>query len=201
MLSESESGRLLAQYGYLAIFVGTMLEGETIVLVAGFLAHQGYLSLFWIIFSAIIGSCVSDQGLFFLSRIKGAGFLSKFPKLESQAKKLAGKMHARPVALALFALFFRFFYGLRNIAPVFLGMSDIPTFRFVVLNLLGAVIWATAFSLGGYVFGKAFTHVAGGIAKFEILAIGLIVCGSLIFFAYKRWKKAKPGDGRTGNDG
>ena len=34
---------LLDTYGYLALVVGTFLEGETVVVLAGFAAHRGYL--------------------------------------------------------------------------------------------------------------------------------------------------------------
>lgn len=33
---------LIIAYGYPALFAGTFLEGETIVVIAGFLAHRGY---------------------------------------------------------------------------------------------------------------------------------------------------------------
>lgn len=34
----------LSHYGYRAVFIGGILEGETILILAGFAAHQGYLS-------------------------------------------------------------------------------------------------------------------------------------------------------------
>src|SRR5688572_33421924 len=37
--------QLLDHYGYLAVLVGTVLEGETILILGGFAAHQGYLHL------------------------------------------------------------------------------------------------------------------------------------------------------------
>ena len=37
--------QLLTDYGYWAVFVGSLLEGETILILAGFAAHRGYLSL------------------------------------------------------------------------------------------------------------------------------------------------------------
>lgn len=36
---------VIESYGYWALFLGTLLEGETFVVIAGFLAHQGYLQL------------------------------------------------------------------------------------------------------------------------------------------------------------
>jgi hypothetical protein len=37
--------QLLADYGYWAVFIGGLREGETILVLAGFAAHQGHLSL------------------------------------------------------------------------------------------------------------------------------------------------------------
>ena len=199
MLEDSASGQLLARYGYLAVLAGTMLEGETVVLVAGFLAHQGYLSVPWIIVFAVAGSSISDQGLFFLSRFKGAKFVTRFPKSGSKVKAMAARVSRRPVALTAFALLFRFFYGLRNIAPLFLGMSPIPTLHFVLLNALGAVIWAVCFSLGGYFFAAALSAALGTLARYEvIIVIGLLICGGA-FALYRRWRRPEE-DGQNKED-
>ena len=189
MLEDSASGQLLVRYGYLAILAGTMLEGETVVLVAGFLAHQGYLSIPLIIFFAIAGSTVSDQGLFFLSRVKGIKFLARFPKIATKVTAMTEKMRERPMALTFLALFFRFLYGLRNVTPLFLGVSGIPSIRFVVLNAIGAIIWAVSFCFIGYFFSATLTAVMGTLARYEVLlAIGIILFGSL-FTAYRHWKR------------
>jgi len=37
----------IENYGYAAILIGTFLEGETILVLAGLAAHQGYLVLPW----------------------------------------------------------------------------------------------------------------------------------------------------------
>lgn len=43
---------LIENYGYLAILIGTFLESETILVLGGFIAHQGYLALPWVILAA-----------------------------------------------------------------------------------------------------------------------------------------------------
>lgn len=191
MLDNSAAAHMIARYGYVAILAGTMLEGETIVLAAGYLAHQGYLSVPWIIIFAIIGSSISDQGLFFLSRIKGTSLLSRFPKIAAKVRALSEKMRSKPFALTAFALFFRFFYGLRNIAPIFLGMTSLATSRFVILNALGAILWSTTFTCLGYTFSRLLNAFMGTVAKVEMYGLLLLICGSMAFFAYRRWKKVK----------
>ena len=56
---------LIENYGYLAILIGTLLEGGTILVLGGFTAHQGYLALPWVILAAFAGSLCGDQ-LFFI---------------------------------------------------------------------------------------------------------------------------------------
>ena len=37
--------QIISDYGYLALFILTFLEGETVLVIAGFLAFQGKLEL------------------------------------------------------------------------------------------------------------------------------------------------------------
>ena len=62
---------LIQKFGYLAIFIGAFLEGETILIVGGFAAHRGYLLLPYVIFSAFLGTLFGDQLFFFIGRFKG----------------------------------------------------------------------------------------------------------------------------------
>ena len=50
-----ELEELVRNYGYIIIAVGTFLEGETILIVAGFLAHSGYLQLPFVIIAGFAG--------------------------------------------------------------------------------------------------------------------------------------------------
>jgi membrane protein DedA with SNARE-associated domain len=184
MLESTAAGQLVVQYGYLAVLFGVMLEGETIVLAAGFLAHQGHLAVPGVIVCAVLGSVLSDQGIFFLTRLRGKRFLERFPSLHARAVAFSDRMKARPMRLTLFALVFRFFCGLRNIAPVFLGLSGLSASRFACLNLLGAVVWAALFCWGGYLIARALTAFLGALARYEIPLVLLLLaagCGARLY--------------------
>lgn len=47
---------LITEYGYAAVFVGALLEGETLLILAGSAANQGYLQLHWVITIALLGA-------------------------------------------------------------------------------------------------------------------------------------------------
>lgn len=79
---------LIEQFGYPFLFLGTFLEGETILVIAGFLAHRMYLRLPWVIAVAFAGSLLGDQVAFFLGRHKGRGMLDRRPKWRARATRV-----------------------------------------------------------------------------------------------------------------
>ena len=44
---------LISHYGYVALVIGTFLEGESMLIIAGFAVHLGYLKLQWVILSRL----------------------------------------------------------------------------------------------------------------------------------------------------
>ena len=164
--------QIVRDYGYIAILIGTFLEGETIVLIAGFLAFTGHLELSLVILAAFVGSCSGDQLYFFIGRFQGRRLLQRFPAWQERTERVFYHVHRHQ---NLLILSFRFFYGLRNVTPFAVGMSEVKTARFVSLNIIGAAVWATTFGLLGYSFGHAFEQVLGAVKKYELTALGLLV--------------------------
>jgi membrane protein DedA with SNARE-associated domain len=156
MLFEMDAQTLLQTYGYYAILIWTFLEGETVVVIAGMLAQQGMLSPPLIALCAFCGSCSSDQIMFLLGKYKGPAVLARFPRLARNTAKAERLIHKYETALILG---FRFVYGVRNVTPVLLGMHRVSHLKFLVLNIIGAGVWACAFTAGGYFFGKLFSAI------------------------------------------
>lgn len=182
----SDPAALLNEYGYIAILIGAFLEGETIVLAAGFLAHQGYLHAPYVALAAFCGSAASDQIMFFLARYKGEWFLRRFPRFASGVAALSRKVQGREVALILC---FRFIYGMRNVTPVFLGLSPTPSKLFVPLNVASAAIWAAAFTVAGYFFGTALSTMFGRLREYEPYILSAIVIAVAAFWFFRRKKR------------
>ena len=81
-------------YGYWAILVGTFLEGETVLVLGGLAAFQGFLSLPGVILAAFVGSMCGDQLFFFLGR-RYARAYGQAPRLEGPCSQ--GREAAQPV--------------------------------------------------------------------------------------------------------
>lgn len=163
---------LISMYGYPALFVGTFLEGETILVIAGFLAHRGILYLPWVIVFAFLGSFAGDQLFFFIGRKKGVAFIEK---RESWKPKMAKVNRLLEKYNTLLIVGFRFLYGIRSVTPFMIGTTSVPTRRFVTLNAIGAITWAIAVGYLGYLFGHVFQAYMGSIKKYELwIILGLI---------------------------
>ena len=52
------------------------------------------------------------------------------------------------------------------------GMSSVPTVTFVILNSIGALLWAVVIGSGGYLFGRVLTSVLGDVENYEIAVVG-----------------------------
>lgn len=169
----------IQNYGYVAILIGTFLEGETIVILGGFAAHLGLLDLQWVIISAFAGSFSGDQLYFYIGRHYGPRILAKRLSWQVGAEKVYKHLHRHQNFLILT---FRFYYGLRNVTPFALGASQVSRLRFFVLNLTGAIIWAISFGFIGYLFGEAFGLFIDDFRRYEHYVLAaLIVVGIAIW--------------------
>jgi membrane protein DedA with SNARE-associated domain len=175
---------LISTYGYPAITLGTFFEGETIVLVAGYLASRDYLVLQWVVVCAFLGSWAGDSLYFFIGRRWGDKLLARRPAWRPAADRALVMLHRYH---AIFILSFRFLYGLRTISPFVIGMSKVSTPRFLALNLLASVIWATIFSIAGYTLGTVLAAMIKKIEHYEALGLVVVAAVGLVIWFIRVW--------------
>jgi membrane protein DedA with SNARE-associated domain len=183
---------LISTYGYAAVAVGTFLEGETILVLAGFAAHQGCLHLPWVYFWAFFGTLCGDQLYFHIGRRRGIAFLEKHPFLKARSPGVFEILNRRPLLLALG---FRFLYGMRTITPFLLGAGGFRPAKFLFLNVVGGLIWTLVIGGAGFLFGRAAELVLGKIKRYELFFFAaLALCGIAIWIiAWLRRRKAAGG--------
>lgn len=176
---------ILAQYGYLALFIGCLLEGETLLILAGFAAHQGYLSFPAVVLLAFCAGTLGDQIFFFIGHFFGARVIHRLPHAEARVVKINGwlRHHSRGLIIAV-----RFMYGLRVIGPMAIGNSGVPITRFILFNMLGAAIWAMSVASAGFIFGKAMKHLFTNLRHYELLTVLLIVTTALLWTGWQKFR-------------
>jgi membrane protein DedA with SNARE-associated domain len=180
---------LITTYGYWALLVGTFLEGETVLVLAGFAARTGYLQLPWVMVVAFAGSLLGDQTFFLLGRWQGKRLLGRRASWRlriERANRLVDRYHA------WILLGFRFLYGLRTVIPFALGTSSVGLGRFVVLNALGAAIWSVAIAFVGYLFGAAAEALLADVKRYELWGILIIAAAGTLAWVWHRWRRRRP---------
>ncbi len=179
---------LIAEYGYLAVFIGSFLEGETALIIGGFLAHNGHLNLFYVMLAAGVGSFLGDQLYYYIGRYKGISYIDSKPHWRSRADVIFGYLNRHPV---LFILGFRFMYGLRTVTPFIIGASGYPPLRYTILNVIGVTIWAIAIGSLGYYLGQVAEQLLNDIQKYELWILGLIIVVAVSYWFYRKQKRKK----------
>jgi membrane protein YqaA with SNARE-associated domain len=89
--------------------------------------------------------------------------------------------------------FGRFVAFLRTFAAVLAGVNRMPWSRFLIMNALGGICWASLFGGGAYWFGEKIKLAAGPISwLLLIIAIGLVAAGILFFRRHEPWNGTSP---------
>ena len=142
---------LISQYGYAALVIGSLAEGETVTLLGGVAAHQGLLKFPLVVLSVALGGMIGDQVLYLCGRRFGGKLLRRFSKHQDKIERAQKLIQRHPY---LFVIGTRFMYGFRVIGPTLIGASQLPPKIFLPLNILGAFAWSLIFTTIGYTGGQ-----------------------------------------------
>lgn len=154
----------LAEHGYLILFVWTFIEGEAGLILAGFLAWQGYFSLPLVMLIAWVGAFLGDQFYFYVGRLRGNLLFRLFRRFTVKFRKGLRLIERYGDWVAFIS---RYTYGFRIVLPIVLGMTPFPAGRFLWLNLVSALSWAIVFSLAGYLFGTSASLFLEDVSRYE----------------------------------
>jgi membrane protein DedA with SNARE-associated domain len=183
-------GELIATYGYAAVLLGAMIEGETVVLLAGFAAQRGHLDFWLAAVCAFAGSLLSDQIYFYIGRKHGSAWLARRPKWAGRLARIRTVADTHQVKLTLA---FRFIYGFRTITPFALGLGTMAAPRFAALNMASAAVWALCFTGLGFTLGQAIEPLIADIERYEgVLFIGIAALGLLAWLVRRRRMRTTP---------
>jgi membrane protein DedA with SNARE-associated domain len=141
----------LKEYGYVILFLWSILEGGMGLIMGGIMAHTGDLQYFTTIFIAGLGGFTGDQIYFYIGRFN-KGFIQR--KLHTQRRKFAiAHLLLRKYGWPIIFMQ-RYMYGLRTVIPMSIGITKYSAKRFALINLLSAWVWAAITVTPAYFFGE-----------------------------------------------
>ena len=164
-----------------------MLEGETVLVLAAYAAHRGYLNPAAVITIAATCAFASNQFFFWLVRRHGTALLERWPALARHSAEIRRLIehHASVAAVAV-----RFAYGVRIAGPILIGASSMPPLRFAALNALSAIAWALLVGAAGWLFGAAAQTIFGHLDHAEGWLFGALIA-ALVAWRLLRHHSAK----------
>lgn len=176
----------IGSWGYVVVFVVVMLEcqallglfmpGESLVLVAGFLAGQEALDIRLLIATVAGAAIVGDTIGYELGRKFGREWLRRhgarvgirdehFARIDQFIAWHGGKS----VFLS------HFLHVFRALMPFIAGANRMPYRRFFAFNATGCVAWASIFCLLGYFFGESWPIIEHWIGRAGAIVGAVVV--------------------------
>jgi membrane protein DedA with SNARE-associated domain len=190
----------LVHYGYWAVAAMLLLEsagvplpGETILLLASFLAYSEHeLRLPWVIVVGTVASTLGGEFGFALGRHGGRPLIERYRHVFSiRAETVArgDRLFERYGAATVFVA--RFLFGMRVLASLLAGALHMPWRKFAVFNFMGAAVWVSAICGAGYLFGGHWGRLAHDLRRFDLL-VGIVVVAAALWLW---WRNRRERDG------
>jgi len=187
----------ITDYGYWAVGISLLLEnagiplpGETILLLASFLAYsQNELQLPYIILVGICAATLGDNLGYAIGYRGGRPLLDRYRhtfRIAPATLERGERLFEQYGAVTIF--FARFVVGLRVIAGPLAGVLRMPWKRFALFNFMGAVLWVSVISVVGYKFGKHWDRL---VAYIKDLNIGIAILAVVVILFLWLWRKKR----------
>ncbi len=179
----------IAEYGYIGIFVGSFLEGETTVLIGGILSKLGYMNLERLVLWAFIGTLSGDCTFFFIGRAFGKKQIEKY-KFISTKLSIADRIIHKYGKVVIFTV--RFLVGIRTVILLLLGCTSITKSKFLLYSLLNSILWSIVVAFVGYACGNVVYVFVKDVKRYEEIVIPSVIIGvSILIVIYRLIMKEK----------
>ncbi len=176
---------LIAKYGLIIVYLGCALEGDTVAITSGLLAHHELLPLWPTLAAAWAGAWSADAVIFLLAR-----HYRDHPRVlrllaHPVSQKMARRFLGRPVLLAAV---FRFLPGMRTVTPVLLATgARLSPALYLPLTCVSALVWAGVMVVIGHGIGGLVHRIWGHVDRTELL-LALPVLLVALFLGHRLWQ-------------
>jgi membrane-associated protein len=172
-------------FGEAAVFLGFVLPGETAVLLGGFMASTGQLSVVTLAVVVVLAAIVGDTVGYEVGRRFGPRLLTT---------RVGRKHEVRLVSARAFldgrgapAIFLgRFTAFLRAVVPGLAGLSKMRYRRFLAWNAVGGLVWGTGCVLLGYFAGDSYQQVGQWLGRTGAIVIAVVVVLAVLVWHRRR---------------
>ncbi|MGI8578864.1 MAG: DedA family protein [Nocardioidaceae bacterium] len=188
---------ILNQYGYLAVggFItledfGVPVPGETILIAAAVYAGAGKLNIALVVLIGVVAAVVGDNIGYAIGHFGGRQLVLRYGRYvfitAERLDKAQGFFERHGGKVVTVA---RFIEGLRQANGIVAGISGMAWPRFLIFNLLGAVLWVGAWSCLGYFSGNHINAIYGQVHRYTgylVIAVALAIVALIVRAVVRR---------------
>jgi len=196
--------QFLISYGGFLLFAigfaeqsGVPFPGAPWLVAAGALAASGKFSLIAAIGWAAAGCVAADAIWFFLGHRTKNRVFRLFPHLQAVQVRMARATLAKTILHGARMLTVAKFVPFGNFIPMHAGAMEVGRFRFLLVDALTSVIYATVYAALGFAFHKQLEQVVAFLRKLGDVSLLLILAlagtyAAHWFLKHDRKRKARP---------
>lgn len=188
---------ILIGHGYLILLAWVFLEqlglplpSSPLLLAAGALAGAGKLNIVYALLLSVTASVIADTVWYELGRRKGVKVVQWLCRIslepDSCVRRTEGVFERQGAKSLLVA---KFIPGLNVVATPLAGIFRMKLGKFLLFDSLGALLWAGAFLLGGFLFSDQLEVIAKSAATLGGWLVVLLLtalAGYVLFKFYAR---------------
>lgn len=178
---------LILRLGLVAVFVLAAVEGDVTLILTGVLARVGLLNLPVAIGVGALGGFVGDTTCYGLGRHRSVAIRqsSLYKRAAPTIDRFAKRFGPWQILVA------RFLYGTRVATMFFWGVRGLSFWRFVGIDLLSCILWATALGGAGFLLSGSASLLIGSMKRVQIglLVVGVVAVLLLLSFRYRRHRR------------
>lgn len=150
--------------GYLIVFLGMVIEGETVLLAAVFLAQTGHMQLPYVLLASFAGMVIGDSLWYWFGHFIDR-FLFTKKLVNGLMPAIDRQLRERPM-LSIFIA--KFIYFLHRIALVRARPCGVSFKKFFKADILAIFAWIIASTVLGILFAESFSLLKNYIKYAEI---------------------------------
>jgi len=179
---------LLHEYGYIILFIWSIMEGESGLVMAGVMVHTGDMNMGIAIATAASGGFLGDQIYFYIGRFNRS-FILKTMKTQRRKFALATLLLKKYGWIIIFMQ--RYLYGLRTIIPMSIGTTKYSLLQFAIINFFSAIVWASITITLAYIFGKEILTILDFVKEHFMFIVPFIILAiiGIAFYFHIKTKK------------
>jgi membrane-associated protein len=168
-----------------ALFVGFVLPGETVALLAGAAAKTGHAPLGGVLAVVIAGAIVGDSigyevGRHLGVRVLGLRVFDRRRDRVDAAEAFLARRGGSAVFLARWIAFFR------AVMPFLAGSSRMHYPKFLRWNALGGIAWGVTVVLLGYAAGASYARVEKSLGRGAAVAVVAVLVVAVVVWRVRR---------------